>query len=104
MCGLCGALGGAEHWTAGAGRLNLAATRRAERLERVRVSNALLSTQRLRLDDWQGSAFVLSGATGKREIIGSLPEVWRAAQSMLGRVIDPLDAGLLARLLQDAPP
>ena len=103
MCGLCGALGGAEHWTAGAGRLALTATRRAERLEQVRVSNAVLRTQRLHLDDWQGSAFMLSSATGKREIVSSMPEVWSTAQRMLGRSFDPLDPAMLAHLLEAVP-
>ena len=97
MCGLCGSLGGEEHWATraafGAGQ-----TRRAERLARVRVANAVLRSFALRLDDWQGSAFMLSGATGRREIVEQLPQVWEAAGRMLGRKIDPLDPGLIARI------
>ncbi len=103
MCGLCGALGGAEHWTAGAGRLSLGSTRRAERQERVRISNVLLHTQRMRLDDWQGSSYQLASATGKTEMLQSLPEVWPAAQRLSGRSIDPLDPALLAQLLAGTP-
>jgi hypothetical protein len=100
MCGLCGALGGPAHWTESAGRLDATQTRRAERLYQVRVCNALLNTQRLRLDDWQGSALVLSSATGKRDVLSSLPEVWAMAQAMAGTAIDPLDPALWARLAE----
>jgi hypothetical protein len=64
----------------------------------VRVCNALLHLQRLRLDDWQGSALVLSSPTGKREVLNSLPEVWATAQAMSGQAIDPLDPALWAML------
>ncbi|MGK9236180.1 hypothetical protein KXS07_30455 [Inquilinus limosus] len=101
MCGVCGVLGGEEHWTAesarpevfGAGR-----TRRAERLRRAAAANRILSLFGLRLDDWQGSAFVLSGPTGRQEIVDALPAVWEAASRLLGRKIDPLDPALLDRI------
>ncbi|WP_225769876.1 hypothetical protein [Inquilinus sp. Marseille-Q2685] len=101
MCGVCGVLGGEEHWTAesarpevfGAGR-----TRRAERLHRAAAANRILALFGLRLDDWQGTAFVLSGPTGKREIVDALPAVWEAASRLLGRRIDPLDPALLDRI------
>ncbi len=101
MCGLCGVLTGEAHWTAAAGRTGVFAaprTRRAERLEHVRAVNAVLAAFTLKLDDWQGTSFVLSGPTGRREIVDSLAAVWDAAAKMLGRPIDPLDDRLLARL------
>ena len=106
MCGLCGLFGSVEHWTAasaspqifGAGR-----TRRAERAERVRLANAVLSGFALRLDDWQGTTFILSSATGRREMAETLPDIWKAASAMLGRPIDPLDPALLARLAGRRP-
>lgn len=99
MCGLCGSLGGDEHWSTRAERFGGGQTRRAERLARVRVANAVLAAFAMRLDDWQGTAFVLSGATGQREVVDQLPQVWEAAARMLGRPIDPLDPGLLARIV-----
>ena len=101
MCGLCGVFGGADHWTAASAHPQVfgeTRTRRAERAERVRIANAVLAAFALRLDDWQGASFVLSSATGKREMVETLPDVWRAAAVMLGRVIDPLDAGLIDRM------
>lgn len=100
MCGLCGLFGGGEHWTAAAHPQVLASahTRRAERAQQVRLGNVVLGCFALRLDDWQGASFVLSGPTGRRELADTLPDVWRTAAALLGRPIDPLDPGLLARL------
>ena len=98
MCALCGAFGGEEHWSTGGEPSASGQTRRAKRLARLRAANQVLGVFAMRLDDWQGSALVLSGATGRREIVDTLPQVWDAAGRMVGRKIDPLDPALLARL------
>ena len=85
MCALCGVLGGAEHWTDAVARPGVftrntdAASRRRERLDRVAASNRVLKHYRMSLADWQGSAFVLSSATGKTEIVDNLAHLWTAA-------------------------
>jgi hypothetical protein len=102
MCALCGVLGGAEHWTdavAGPGvftRNTDAAARRRERMNRVAAANRVLSYYRMSLADWQGSAFVLSTATGKTEIVDNLAHLWIAAERLIGRPCDPLDEELIA--------
>jgi hypothetical protein len=95
MCALCGAFG-EEHWSteASAG----GPTRRAERLARVSVANAVLGVFAMRLDDWQGARFVISAPTGSREVVDTLPQVWEAAARMRGRPLDPLDPVLVARI------
>jgi hypothetical protein len=106
MCGLCGLFGSAEHWTAASASpevFGAARTRRAERAERVRLANAVLKGFALSLDDWQGTTFILSSATGRREMAETLPDIWKAASAMLGRPIDPLDPALLARLADGRP-
>jgi hypothetical protein len=50
MCGLCGAFGGAEHWTDGAGATG--ASRRADRQHRTRVANEVLGLFCLERNDW----------------------------------------------------
>jgi hypothetical protein len=102
MCALCGVLGGAEHWTDAAARPGVftrntdTASRRRERLDRVAAANRVLKHYRMSLADWQGSAFVLSSATGKTEIVDNLAHLWTAAERLHGRPCDPLDEELIA--------
>jgi hypothetical protein len=103
MCALCGALGGEEHWSTRAESFMSGQTRRAERLARVRAANTVLGAFAMKLDDWQGAALVLSSATGRREIVDTLPQVWEAASRILGRPIDPLDPTLIARIAARMP-
>src|SRR4029077_2622611 len=72
-----------------------AASRRRERMNRVAAANRVLSCYRMNLADWQGSAFVLSTATGKTEIVDNLGHLWMAAERLLGRPCDPLDEELI---------
>jgi len=97
MCALCGVLGGAEHWTDGAAG-DRTLTRRAERLRRVGLANAVLAGYGLTLADWQGANYLLSSRTGRTEVVDDLMHVWQVAERMLGRTCDPLDPALLDRL------
>ena len=101
MCGLCGMLGG-EHWTEEAAGAGASAPRRAERLRRVGFANTVLVHYGLRLDDWQGSSYVLSSRTGRSEIVATLMDAWQAAERMLGRGCDPLEPALIERLEREA--
>ena len=104
MCALCGVLGGMEHWTDAVDRPGVftrntdGASRRRDRMNRVAAANRVLSCYRMNLADWQGSAFVLSTATGKTEIVDNLAHLWMAAERLLGRPCDPLDENLIARM------
>ena len=101
MCGLCGVLGGDAHWTdhpASDGAGGSLQARRAARRERVRLMNVVLAHYGLRLTDWQGTSYLLSGATGGSELVGDLVQIWRAAERMAGRACDPLDPQLIERL------
>ena len=104
MCALCGVLDGSEHWTDAIARPGVftrntdAASRRRERLNRVAAANRVLKHYRMTLADWQGSAFVLSSATGKTEIVDNLAHLWTAAERLLDRPCDPLDAELIAAM------
>jgi hypothetical protein len=102
MCALCGVLGGTEHWTDAVARPGVftrntdAPSRRRERMNRVAAANRILSYYRMNLADWQGSAFVLSTATGKTEIVDNMAHLWMAAERLLGQPCDPLDEELIA--------
>lgn len=96
MCALCGVIGGNPHWTDGSprpGAYHRAATtpeRRRERQERVRLANRVLRPFGMTLADWQGSAFLLSTATGKSEVVEDLSHLWAVAERLSGRACDPL--------------
>jgi len=102
MCALCGVLGATEHWTDAVARPGVftrntdAASRRRERMHRAAAANRVLKHYGMNLADWQGSAFVLSTATGKTEIVDNLAHLWMAAERLLGRPCDPLDEELVA--------
>ena len=60
------------------------------------AANRILHHYGMTVADWQGSAFVLSTATGKTEIVDNLVHLWpTAAERLLGRPCDPLDADLV---------
>ena len=92
MCGVCGALGGEEHWSTASGRLQLddAPTRRAERGRRIRIINEVVRGLQVRVSDWQGRYYLVAGPTGKQQVVDSLPHVWAALQDVAGRSVDPL--------------
>ena len=72
--------------------------RRRERARRVSAANRVLSAFGMSLSDWQGSSFLLATRTGKNEIIEDLGHLWPAAERLSGRICDPLDPVLIARL------
>lgn len=101
MCGLCGILGGEDHWSdllPQAGREQLRPTRAAERRRRVGYLNAVLAAFSCTVSDWQGSRYLLSTFTGKTELVDDLTQLWAAVERLSGRVPDPLSPGVLERL------
>jgi hypothetical protein len=103
MCGLCGIVGNAPHWTDGAAALSLAdpPTRRRERQLRVRALNRVLAPFGLTASDWQGHAYVIATHTGRQEIVDNTAHLWQAAARLRGKPCDPLDPVLIARLEGD---
>ncbi|WP_159014905.1 hypothetical protein [Acidisoma sp. S159] len=104
MCGLCGIVGTAPHWTDGVPAPSPpdTPTRRRERQERVRGLNRVLRPFGLTASDWQGSAYIIATYTGRSEIVDNAAHLWQAAARLCGRACDPLDAGLLERLEKEA--
>jgi hypothetical protein len=95
MCGLCGLLGMEGDWsTSMAGTL----PPRQQRLVRIAQANRILAFYRLKLDDFQGVSYILISPTGRRELVSDLGQLWRMAETMVSRPIDPLDPALLAWL------
>jgi hypothetical protein len=96
MCAFCGLFGNTNPSWFEARPDNGPA--RAARLSRIKRANELFSMFRLTLSDQHGAYYVLSGATGKTEVINSLSEAWPAAERILGKRLDPLSVDLLNRL------
>ncbi len=100
MCGLCGVLGGADHWAEpveGAPGASAAPHRQARQI-RTRIANRILDHYHLRLEDWMGRSYLLRGRTGATAIVPHLGALWPAAERLAKRECDPLDAALLAAL------
>jgi hypothetical protein len=72
--------------------------RRRGRARQVALANAALGHYGLTLNDWQGSAFIVSNRTGASQVVDHFGAVWPAAEALAKRPCDPLDAGLLAGL------
>jgi hypothetical protein len=100
MCGLCGILGVEGDWTEPKPSPSAAQqiSRRAQRHLRVLIVNGILQEFGLALADWESTRYQLSNRTGRIEIVDNLPQVWQAAERILGRACDPLDSALLAKL------
>ncbi|MEE7493732.1 hypothetical protein ACU4GR_03635 [Methylobacterium oryzae CBMB20] len=102
MCSLCGVLGCDDHWTSAVARPGVYTrntdriARRREAARRLAVANALLSTRRLRLSEWQGQSYVLASPTGNTQVFDALSHLWSEAGALAGRPFDPLDPEFIA--------
>jgi|LLEJ01.1.fsa_nt_gi hypothetical protein len=96
MCGLCGAFGKEEHWSAGAGIKNATALddRRGFR-ERIQQINSVLGYYHLSATSWHNVSYVIQSATGKQSVVNSLAGIWAEAEALCSENIDPLDPQLL---------
>ncbi len=90
MCALCGVLL-SDHWAEREGG-------RRARVARVRLLNEVLRHFGLELGDWGGAVYVLRDRKGGSAVVPDLGTLWREAERMAGRPLDPLDPGLVAAL------
>lgn len=106
MCAFCGLFSGQSgHWveralgaTDGSGAAPRAegVRHRHRRLHEVRRA---LRHHRVELADFGGSAWTVTGATGASEVVAGLDEIWRAAERVSRRRLDPLDPDWIASLV-----
>ncbi len=90
MCGLCGDLTPAEHWSdRGDGPSGV-----RHRHERLRAIRLLINGTGLTVSDWKGAGYVLGNGRGRSAVVRDLGELWKEAERMLGRPVDPLGAGV----------
>lgn len=101
MCSLCGILGCDDHWTSPIARPGVFSrnadrqSRRAETARRLAAANKVLGHRRLKLADWQNSAYLLAGPTGATAVFDALSHLWTEAEKLAPRGFDPLDPELL---------
>lgn len=101
MCGLCGLWGNVEHWSSATNRAAAGAdglNPLRERILQVRAVNRITRTVRVRVEDWAGSSWIVKNAFGATEIVDSLPQVWRSAEALTGRRVDPLSFAIIQQL------
>ncbi len=117
MCVLCGELISSFHWTDGSGSYEIsenlkgsnalistnenARERKRARLKRVGLLNRILAFYGLKIDDWQGTKFVLCDKKGQSVIVNDLGDLWDKAQNLAKKEMDALDSNLLAFLNQN---
>ena len=94
MCGACGVLGGPQDWIERAGRGiradgSRASTPLGERQRRIALINEMLKPTSVCLQDF-GGRLVLRSSTGRTRIVSDLAHVWRAADEIGRRPVDPL--------------
>lgn len=113
MCVLCGELISSFHWTdnyendenlKGQNALisvnENARERKRVRLKRVGLLNRILAFYGLKINDWQGTKFVLCDQKGQSVIVNDLGDLWDKAQKLAKKEMDALDSNLLAFLNQ----
>lgn len=106
MCILCGELVSSFHWSDinFGSDMNLAGqkssvnenafSRKRARLKRTKLLNEILRFYGLKIDDWQGSKFVLCDKKGQSVIVNDLGDLWDKARDLAKREIDALDSNL----------
>jgi hypothetical protein len=104
MCGLCGLWGNVEHWSStashavsGGARLDDSNPVR-ERALQVKAVNRVARSIGIQVEDWAGASWIVKNAFGATEIVDSLPKVWRSAESLSGKQIDPLALPIIQKL------
>ena len=98
MCGLCGVLAGADHWT-DTGATPQGTTPSQLRQIRTRLANRVLAHYGLKLIDAPGM-LMLRSATGQSALVPHLGALWMAADRIGRKPLDPLDSELIAALGQ----
>jgi len=96
MCGLCGILAGADHWSDTAATPEGSTPSQLRQL-RTRLANRVLAHYGLKLTDAPG-ALMLRSATGQSALAPHLGALWPAADRIGRKPLDPLDDELIEAL------
>lgn len=110
MCILCGELIMTVHWTdqplhdqeyknqtkivAG----SMQHSRMKQRLKRASLAGKILGYYGLTIKEWMGSRFMLFDKKGTSNVVYDLGDMWKVAEDMSHKKLDPLDPEFLAYL------
>jgi hypothetical protein len=97
MCSACGLLRGGAEWIEGVTDDEIAFDRRlAERRRRMALINMMLEGSGVKLTE-HGRQLIVRGPTGSTRLVTELAHVWRAADELGRRKVDPLDLSAFAK-------
>ncbi|MBP2199738.1 hypothetical protein [Pantoea cypripedii] len=94
MCGVCGLLDNGPQWS---DPLWQDLPARQLRLQQLALLNRALKPWRLSLTEFHNS-WLLASPTGQQTLVNSLDVLWKEAEKMMRRPVDPLDENWLAAL------
>ncbi|MBW7923244.1 MAG: hypothetical protein H3C59_00725 [Burkholderiaceae bacterium] len=103
MCEVCAVFGRGKHWTARASGESTALEafdirrHRDERREALRVLNAVLRDEGVRVADWDGESYQLVLPTGAFVVAADLADVWPALKRLGLEAPDLLSRQFLER-------
>lgn len=103
MCEVCAVFGRGRHWTAQASGESTALEafdihrHRAERREALRVLNAVLHDEDVRVEDWDGESYQIVAPSGAFVVAADLADVWPALKRLGRTAPDLLSERFLAR-------
>ena len=96
MCSACGLLRSGVEWIEGVtGDENVPDRGLAERRRRITLINMLLEGSGVKLTE-HARQLIVRGPTGTTRLVTELAHVWRAADELGRRKVDPLDLGAYA--------
>jgi hypothetical protein len=97
MCSACGLLRGGAEWIEGVTDDEIASDRcLAERRRRMALINMMLEGSGVKLTE-HGRQLIVRGPTGSTRLVTELAHVWRAADELGRRKVDPLDLSTFAK-------
>ncbi|WP_270583591.1 hypothetical protein [Bacillus smithii] len=109
MCVLCGEFVSEVHWSDylvnTSGHSNVIVgdhqrDRKRRRIHQAKIANEILSHYGLKLEDWNGSKYILMDKKGQTQLVNDLGSLWPVVAQLAHRSPDPLDPKLLEKISQ----
>jgi hypothetical protein len=90
---MCGIWGNTWHWTvaaAPADRAFASRPRLAVRAEQAAILSSITAASHVKISDWSGSSWLITGPSGATEVVETLSQVWESIERLSARRLDPL--------------